>query len=88
MTGFGQALGGLIPVAKTLVGIVSILQRRRARRKGLPDSGAEADAERRRQAARETERRMASYMAQRDMGRDLSGGHAIRSGRDEQENGR
>jgi hypothetical protein len=49
-----------------LVGVVTLLRARRKRRSGavVPD----ADIEARQAAAAETERRMASYLAQRDLG--------------------
>jgi hypothetical protein len=65
MTSLGNSLGTLLPVAMTLVGLVTILRRRRARRRGLT---TETEADRDRQAATaETERRMAAYLASRDM---------------------
>jgi hypothetical protein len=62
----GAGFGGLIPVALTLVGIVTMLRARRNRRSGETPPDDEFD--RRQRAAAEMERRMASYLAQRDMG--------------------
>lgn len=63
----GPGLGSLIPVAMTLIGVVSMLRARQKRKAGSnrPDD----DLERRQAAAAEMERRMASYLAGRDMGR-------------------
>lgn len=65
MASLGNSLGALLPVAMTLVGLVTILRARRARRLGKP---AEPQADRDRQTATaEAERRMAAYLASRDM---------------------
>ncbi len=77
----GPGLANLLPVAMMLVGVVSILRARRKGRSGAPDRD-ESTAQR--DAAMEMERRMASYLAQRDMGR----GHGMAGDRDGQENGR
>jgi hypothetical protein len=66
MASLGSGLAGLVPVAMTLVGIVTILRARRARRRGI-DTVPPADKDRQ-AAAMEMERRMASYLAQRDSG--------------------
>lgn len=59
----GPGLGALIPVAMTLVGIVTMLRARAKRRNGpVP---VDEDFERRQAAAAEVERRMASYLAGR-----------------------
>lgn len=47
-----------------LVGIVTILKARRRRKSGLPEP-VDEDFEQRRAATRESERRMAAYLAQR-----------------------
>jgi cytochrome c-type biogenesis protein CcmH/NrfF len=60
----GAGLGSLIPVAMTLVGIVTILRARARRRRGEP--AVDQDFERRQLAAAEMERRMANYLAGRD----------------------
>lgn len=62
----GAGLGTLIPVAMTLVGIITMLRTRAGRRRGVPADDAEL--QKRRAAAAEMERRMASYLAQRDLG--------------------
>jgi hypothetical protein len=62
----GSALGSLIPAALALVGLVTILRSRGKQRRGAPVGGA--GDEKRRAAAAEMERRMASYLAQRDSG--------------------
>ncbi|WP_136645457.1 hypothetical protein [Tabrizicola sp. YIM 78059] len=76
----GSGLGGLVPVAMTLVGIVTMFRARSKRRAGPP--ARDEEFERRRAEAAEMERRMASYLAQRDAGRH----HAAIE--DERENGR
>lgn len=62
----GAGLGPLVMAVLPLVGVVTILQARRKRRSGTVVPDAEIEA--RRAAAAETERRMASYLAQRDTG--------------------
>jgi hypothetical protein len=59
----GPGLGGLVTVLVPLLGIVTILRARAARRTGPPP--LDEDFERRQAATRETERRMAAYLAQR-----------------------
>jgi hypothetical protein len=59
----GTGLGALIPVAMTLVGIVTMLRARAKRRNGPVQ--VDEDFERRRAATAEAERRMASYLAGR-----------------------
>jgi hypothetical protein len=76
----GAGLGSLIPVAMTLVGIVTIL-RAKARRRGEPK--VDAEFERRQLAAAEMERRMASYLAGRE-----TGSYAAPGEHNGQENGR
>ncbi|MFN4191387.1 MAG: hypothetical protein ACK4GM_00990 [Tabrizicola sp.] len=58
----GAGLGGLVSALVPLVGIVTILRARAARRSGhpAPDEGFEA----RQAATRESERRLAAYLAQ------------------------
>jgi hypothetical protein len=63
----GSGLGSLIPVAMSLVGLVTMLRSRARRRRG--EKVVDTDVEARQQAAAEMERRMASYLAQRDSGR-------------------
>ena len=75
----GTGLGGLLPVAMTLVGIVTMLRARSRRRSG--ETPEDADFERRRAETAETERRMAAYLAGRQ-----SGHHGPED--DTQENGR
>ena len=82
MAGLGSSLSGLLPVAMTAVGLVTILRARRSRR-GNRDDDRDGAAERRR-AAEETQRRMASYMAQRD---DTVGAGGKAPGQDRRENG-
>lgn len=76
-----SALGSFLPVAMALVGVVTILRARARRRKGQTDTDDEF--ERRQRAAAEMERRMASYLAQRD-----SGGEPVAAEWKRQENGR
>lgn len=64
-TGYG--LDSLIPIAMSLVGGITILQVWARRRRGGPKVDTDFDG--RQQAAAEMERRMASYLAQRDSGR-------------------
>jgi hypothetical protein len=73
----GAGLGGLVTAILPLVGVVTILWARTARRRGGPAVDARFEA---RQAARmESERRMAAYLAQ-----SRSGGYQA-DGDDEQE---
>jgi hypothetical protein len=60
----GAGLGNLIPVAMSLVGIITVLRARAKRRRGEP--AVDQDSERRQFAAAEMERRMANYLAGRD----------------------
>jgi len=60
----GAGLGGLVSVLMPLVGIVTILKARRQRKRGLPEP-VDQSHEDRRAATRESERRMAAYLAQR-----------------------
>jgi hypothetical protein len=62
----GANLGPLVMAVLPLVGVVSILHARRKRQSGA--AAPDMDYEARRAAAAETERRMASYLAQRDLG--------------------
>ena len=80
----GSGLGSLLPVAITVVGIVSMLRTRQKRRNGTPPTKADTSIEDRRAAAAEMERRMASYLAQRDTGLT----HRTPEERNGQENGR
>jgi hypothetical protein len=63
----GGGLTSLLPVAMVLVGIVHFLRRRRQGRDGM---NVDDEADRKRGAALEMERRMASYLAGRDTGGD------------------
>lgn len=76
----GSGLGGLLPVAMALVGVVTLVRARGRRRSG--DRQLDADAERRQAETALTERRMAAYLAGRDTGRGYAAGN------EEQENGR
>lgn len=78
----GTGLGGLIPVAMVVVGIFSMLHTRAKRRGG--QTPPDLELEKRQAAAVEMERRMASYLAQRDTGDRF----AAPDDRNEQENGR
>jgi hypothetical protein len=77
----GPGLTSLLPVAMMVVGVVTIL---RGRRKGRAGDADRDESTTRQDAAMEMERRMASYLAQRDMGRV----HGMAGDRDGQENGR
>lgn len=77
----GSGLGGLIPVAMMLVGIVSILRNRRARKVG---KAVDAVNEDRQASAAEVERRMASYLA----GRETGGSRWASLEQDDKENSR
>ena len=59
----GAGLGGLVTVLLPLVGIVTILKARAARKRGHAPVDQEFEA--RQAATRESERRMAAYLAQR-----------------------
>jgi hypothetical protein len=60
----GGGLGGLVMTLVPLVGLVTILRARAARRRGSPV--ADEDFEARQAATRESERRLAAYLASRD----------------------
>jgi hypothetical protein len=63
----GSGLGGLIPLAMTVAGVLTMLRASARRRSGTTVADPEAEA---RLASRlEMERRMASYLAERDAGR-------------------
>jgi cytochrome c-type biogenesis protein CcmH/NrfF len=64
----GTGLGGLLPVAMVIVGLVTMLRSRARRRAGA--SSVDEAFERRQAEAAEMERRMASYLAGRDAGRE------------------
>ena len=61
----GAGLGGLMTAVLPLVGLVTILRRRSRRKRGLPEEPVDDSFEKRRAATRESERRMAAYLAQR-----------------------
>ena len=77
----GGAFGGLIPVAMVLVGIVSILRGRRAKRAGKTADPVDED---RQASAAEVQRRMASYLA----GRETRSAEWAQHEQEEQENSR
>lgn len=77
----GSGLGGLVPVAMMVFGIVSILRNRRDRKVGKADDPGDED---RRASAAEVQRRMASYLA----GRETGSSHRASLEQDEQENSR
>lgn len=60
----GTGLGGLMAALLPLVGIATILQARYRRKRGMPEP-EDKSFEARRAATRESERRMAAYLAQR-----------------------
>jgi hypothetical protein len=60
----GGGLGGLVTALLPLIGIVTILKGRRRRKLGLPEPTDESH-ETRKASTRESERRMAAYLAQR-----------------------
>lgn len=60
----GAGLGGLMSALVPLIGIVTILRGRSRRKRGEPEP-VDQDFETRRAATRESERRMAAYLAQR-----------------------
>jgi hypothetical protein len=64
----GPGLGGLIPVAMTLVAVLTMLRARAKRRSG--EVSRDEDFERSQAATHETERRMAAYLAGRSMRAD------------------
>jgi hypothetical protein len=63
----GAGLGGVVSALLPLVGIVTILHGRRRRKHGVPEA-VDQDLEKRREATRESERRMAAYLAQQRSG--------------------
>jgi predicted aminopeptidase len=67
----GAGFGGLVTALLPLVGVVTILRARAARKRGGPV--ADEDFEARQAATRESERRMAAYLAQSRSG----GYHAL-----------
>lgn len=60
----GAGLGGLVSAILPLVGLVTILKSRSRRKRGLAEP-LDHEFEKRRAAARESEARMAAYLAQR-----------------------
>ncbi len=73
----GPGLAGLVTALLPLVGVVTILKGRAARRRGVPLP--DADFEARQAATRESERRMQAYLAQGG-----SGGYHARDDDDEE----
>jgi hypothetical protein len=61
----GSGLGSLIPVAMSLVGVVTILKARYHRKRGKTEP-VDEDFDKHRAATLESERRMAAYLASRD----------------------
>lgn len=61
----GAGLGGLVTAVLPLVGLLTILKARARRKRGLSAEPEDADFEKRLAATRESERRMAAYLAQR-----------------------
>lgn len=59
----GAGLGGLVSALLPLIGLVTVLNARRRRKRGLPEP-VDQDHEARHAATRESERRMAAYLAQ------------------------
>jgi hypothetical protein len=60
----GAGLGGLMMALVPLVGLATILKARHRRKRGVPEP-VDEDFEKRNAATRESERRMAAYLAQR-----------------------
>ena len=60
----GAGLGGLMSAILPLVGLVTVLKARRRRKSGLPEP-VDHEFEKRQAATRESEARMAAYLAQR-----------------------
>ncbi|RYI12712.1 MAG: hypothetical protein EON48_13005 [Acetobacteraceae bacterium] len=60
----GAGLGGLVTALLPLVGLVTMVKARQRRKRGLPEPVDET-FEKRRAATRESEARMAAYLAQR-----------------------
>jgi hypothetical protein len=75
----GAGLGGLVSALLPLIGLVTILTGRRRRKRGVPEA-VDQDHEARRAATRESERRMAAYLAGRG-----GGGYQASIDDDEQE---
>lgn len=63
----GAGLGGLMTALVPLVGLATILKARYRRKRGVPEP-VDEDFEKRHAATRESERRMAAYLAQRSAG--------------------
>ena len=61
----GPGLGGLVAALLPLVGIITMVRARKRRKRGKAEPVDET-FEKRRDAARESERRMAAYLASRD----------------------
>jgi hypothetical protein len=59
----GAGLGGLVTVLLPLVGVVTLLRARAARKRGASEVDTAFEA--RQTATRDSERRMAAYLAQR-----------------------
>lgn len=55
-----------MPSSAARVGLVTILKNRSRRKRGLPEEPVDDAVEKRRAATRESERRMAAYLASRD----------------------
>jgi hypothetical protein len=60
----GAGLGSLVTALLPLIGVATMLKGRSRRKRGLPEP-VDEDFETRRAATRESERRMAAYLAQR-----------------------
>ena len=60
----GAGLGGMVTAILPLLGLVTILKARARRKRGLPQEPVDEDVEKRIAATRESERRMAAYLAQ------------------------
>ena len=60
----GTGLGGMVSALLPLVGLVTVLKARRRRKSGLPEP-VDHEFEKRQAATRESEARMAAYLAQR-----------------------
>jgi|GEM_PF-1182162 len=73
----GAGLGGLVSALLPLVGLVTILRARAVRKRGEPK--VDEDFEARQAATRESERRMAAYLA-----KSRSGGYEALSVDDEE----
>jgi hypothetical protein len=64
----GSGLGALLPVAMTVAGVVTMLRARARRKRG--ETPVDEGFERRQEATRESERRMAAYLDGRSLGPD------------------